>query len=194
MRDTLVRDAQHPIPDDAKTRVLYVDPNAASNGSDPKERQDEIAARDALREGGEPNGVGALVSFLGGFVPASREYETQSFARGQSGLPLDKQAAIRSSTRERAVIGEHLDAFAAFLGEPFREFDFYVGVADGMRFVASELLCSEGRPWLLDSTLAARVSPSDSDEARLESARRECTVKQKKQVAASGLLLAWAVR
>jgi hypothetical protein len=45
------------------------------------------------------------------------------------------------STRMYPIYGEHLGAFAGFLGRPMQEFDFYVGVYDGVHFVASEFLC-----------------------------------------------------
>ena len=42
------------------------------------------------------------------------------------------------------------DAFAAFLGRPFREADFYIGVTDGMRLLATEILCDSVKLQLAD--------------------------------------------
>jgi predicted acylesterase/phospholipase RssA len=87
-------------------------------------------------------GVTALLGLLGGAVPSARQYELATLARTlqrQPGLiPLDN---LTSTTRSAPIIGEHLGAFAGFLGQPFREYDFYVGAYDGLAY-AAQFACS----------------------------------------------------
>jgi predicted acylesterase/phospholipase RssA len=170
----------------AKARVLFVDPNAAQAGSrlDSWVRHRAAVNTATRSHNGDANGIGALQEFGGGFIPSAREYELQQFARQRSALPPAQQAAIRSSTRERAVIGEHLNAFAAFFGRPFREFDFYVGIADGVRFVVSEILCGDGRPALAaqaDASMPVALSGGTADQ-RLDA----CVATQTQRLATNG--------
>jgi hypothetical protein len=50
---------------------------------------------------------------------------------------------VRPTSRGYPVVGEHLGSFASFLGRPFREYDFFAGVYDGMYFLAGEEFCPE---------------------------------------------------
>lgn len=135
---SLAVDIYRTVAPGAKQRVLYVDPDAARDPLDA-----DLSYRRTQTERDVPPGVGALLRFGLGFVPASRNYELQSFIRSQADELPQQQAVILSSTRAHPVIGEHLGAFAAFLGQPFRELDFYIGVADGMQFLATEILCHD---------------------------------------------------
>lgn len=151
---SLAVDVFRTIAPNAKQRVLYVDPDATRDPLDA-----DVSYRRTLTERAVPPGVGALLRFGLGFVPASRNYELQSFIRSQANLPPREQAVILSSTRAHPVIGEHLGAFAAFLGRPFREMDFYIGVADGMQFLATEILCHDER-------YTAGLRSTDPEEVR----------------------------
>lgn len=123
-----------------RERVIYVNPDAA------RAKLERYLEWRALHVDEDvPGGLGALLAFAGGAIPSARSYELQTFIRQQAALPDSLRAAIRSSTRAHSIVGEHLGFFAAFLGRPFREFDFYAGVSDGMQFIASEILCNEGR-------------------------------------------------
>jgi predicted acylesterase/phospholipase RssA len=133
-------------PRSSKQRVLYVDPDAARGLLKLDQELRLARASEPV-----PDGVGALFRFASGFVPSARSYELQSFTRSQSSLSPRDQASIRSSTRAHVVVGEHFGAFAAFFGRPFREFDFYVGVADAMQFIASDILCDGTRLRLGDA-------------------------------------------
>jgi len=59
---------------------------------------------------------------------------------------------ITVTNRRFVVVGQRLGAFAAFLGQPFREYDFYVGVYDALAFMAGEACRA---PQLVDSTCLA---------------------------------------
>jgi hypothetical protein len=86
-------------------------------------------------------GLHAAVRLLAGAVPAAREYELQTVARtlAQGGDTLGQR--IVAPTRAFPIMGEHLGGFAAFLGQPLREYDFLLGVYDGLHFAAASVLC-----------------------------------------------------
>lgn len=177
----------------SRVRVLFVDPDATRDSSLLAKRVYSLDSLAKHRDSVDHNGMGALMTFAGGFVPSARQYELQAFDRNQSTLDPDHQAAIFSSTRSHPVIGEHLNAFAAFLGRPFREFDFYTGVADGMRFVATEIICRDSMPWRLDPTLSRRIAStyatSALTDAHLQAAVAECAERQTIRLADSALAL-----
>ena len=99
-----------------------------------------------------PGGLRSVTQLLGGAVPTARQYELQIWARGE-GLPgqdhllmRDRDTvAVRLTSRGHPIVGEHLGAFAGFLGRPFREYDFYVGVYDALHFAVKTYAC-RGQP------------------------------------------------
>lgn len=96
-----------------------------------------------------PGGLRSVTQLLGGAVPTARQYELQIWARGQ-GLPGQDHllmgerdtVAVRLTSRGHPIVGEHLGAFAGFLGRPFREYDFYVGVYDALHFAVKTYACA----------------------------------------------------
>ena len=91
-------------------------------------------------------GLDAVTRVARGAVPSARKYELFSFGRALS-VPAATRVDsvwVRPTSRAYPVIGEHLGSFASFLGRPFREYDFFAGVYDGMYFLAGEHLCSPG--------------------------------------------------
>ena len=96
-------------------------------------------------------GIGYLLQLGAGAIPAARRYELQAFGRQISRAQENDRRAqadpipvIAISSRGAEIVGTQFDSFGAFLGRPFREFDFYAGVYDGLYFVASEFLCAGG--------------------------------------------------
>jgi predicted acylesterase/phospholipase RssA len=99
-------------------------------------------------------GIAALLDLFAGAVPAARQYEAQSFARLLARAPnVFTRSNIKITDRRFALVGEQLGNFAAFLGKPFREYDFYVGVYDALAFFAAEA-CPAAQP--VDSLCVAR--------------------------------------
>ncbi|HKE89564.1 MAG TPA: hypothetical protein VKB45_04445, partial [Gemmatimonadales bacterium] len=99
-------------------------------------------------------GIAALLDLFAGAVPAARQYEAQSFARLLARAPnVFERSNIKITDRRFALVGEQLGNFAAFLGKPFREYDFYVGVYDALEFFATEG-CLASQP--VDSTCVGR--------------------------------------
>lgn len=153
----IARDLAPPVVDSAvkpaQRRIYYVDPIAARG---------KLAAYVQSREQATAEtrtvGIEAMLQFGNGFVSAARSYELQTFIRSQLGLKREERALIRSSTRAHPVIGEYLGTFAAFLGRPFREYDFYNGIADGIQLVASDILCDRGRTAVDRQPIDAGVS------------------------------------
>ena len=97
-------------------------------------------ARDAEQE---HHGTAAALQMVSQAIPAARKYELHSLARTLRADPDDTRGRwLRVTDRSFPIIGEHLGGFAAFLGRPFREFDFYVGVYDALHFMVAEL-CPE---------------------------------------------------
>ncbi|HET7230694.1 MAG TPA: patatin-like phospholipase family protein [Longimicrobium sp.] len=86
----------------------------------------------------EGRGLAAVSGLLGGAVPAARQYELHSLART---LDDSLRRRIHVTDRGHALVSSHLGAFAGFLGQPFREFDFYAGMYDGLYYAAHDLVC-----------------------------------------------------
>jgi predicted acylesterase/phospholipase RssA len=91
---------------------------------------------------GSQRGLHALHELARGAWPATRGYELHMFARELARHPLDR-AALRVTARSFPIFGEQLFKMGGFLGRPFREHDFYVGVYDGLTLV-TEILCRLG--------------------------------------------------
>src|SRR5207245_10485431 len=76
---------------------------------------------------------------VAGAVPAARQYELQAFGRLLARAPaVFARENITTSARGFLVVGERLGSFAAFLGKPCREYDFYLGMYDALAFFAAE--------------------------------------------------------
>ena len=97
-----------------------------------------------------PPGLAAVSRLSSTFVPAARRYELYHFLRQLEVSPerLDDKSSLEDSLfasafsttdRSRAIVGSRLHAFAAFMGRPFREYDFYVGLYDGMYWFARNI-------------------------------------------------------
>lgn len=99
----------------------------------------------------ESYGFAALQEMLAGALPAARQYELQSLARTLERDPTYGKAEwIETTTRAYPIVGEHLGAFAAFLGRPLREYDFYVGMYDAFHFIANRILTGSDPDSALD--------------------------------------------
>ena len=117
------------------------DPNALLVFIDPEALRGRLADVEKQRERGAPStgGISALVDLFAGAVPAARQYELQAFGRLLARAPqVFRRDNIDVTNRRFVVVGQQLGAFAAFLGQPFREYDFYVGVYDALSFIAGE--------------------------------------------------------
>jgi len=116
---------------DPRTRVVYIE---AGQLRDPLLT---VRAEDATVE---RRGIGAALQMVSEAIPAARKYELHSLARSLRADPdSSRDNWIRVTDRGFPIVGEHLAGFASFLGRPFREFDFYVGIYDALHFMASEL-------------------------------------------------------
>jgi predicted acylesterase/phospholipase RssA len=117
------------------------DPNAQLVFIDPEALRGRLAAVEKQRKRQRPatGGISALVDLFAGAVPAARQYELQAFGRLLARAPqVFRRDNIDVTNRRFVVVGQQLGAFAAFLGQPFREYDFYVGVYDALTFIARE--------------------------------------------------------
>lgn len=111
-------------------------------------------------------GLGAALQLLTGAIASARDYELQSLRRQIardtefSTLLGDRTAAprLQISSRRGPIIGETLFSFGAFLGRPFREYDFYSGIYDGLEFIARQFVCTQSVPPLADGALDTCVS------------------------------------
>jgi len=117
------------------------DPNALLLFIDPEALRGRLATVEKQRKREPPStgGISALVDLFAGAVPAARQYELQAFGRLLARAPqVFRRDNIQVTNRRFVVVGQQLGAFAAFLGQPFREYDFYVGVYDALSFIAGE--------------------------------------------------------
>ena len=117
------------------------DPNALLVFIDPDRQRGRLAhaATSAARLPVATGGIAALLDLFAGAVPAARQYELQAFGRLLARAPaVFAQENIKSTDRGFFVVGQRLGSFGAFLGKPFREYDFYVGIYDALTFFAGE--------------------------------------------------------
>jgi predicted acylesterase/phospholipase RssA len=117
---------------DPNTRVIFIESDRL------RARAERLAPPDRVSEQNPERGLGALLKFASGFVPSARQYELQSLARSMAKDTL-RLGWLRPTSRSQPIIGAHLGSFAAFLGRPFREYDFYAGIYDGLHFAAEQL-------------------------------------------------------
>lgn len=111
-----------------------------------------IADRIRLRE--ETDSLGRLLGLAGtqqmisGAVKAAEQYELHSLARQHARDDAFKlQAALPTvipSTRGAEIVSAMVGGFAGFFGQPFREYDFYSGIYDGLDLLAWTYLCEKG--------------------------------------------------
>ncbi|MFL5539671.1 MAG: patatin-like phospholipase family protein [Longimicrobiaceae bacterium] len=131
-------------PDSA--RYIYIDPDRRRAPRPSPARTARAGTSAATDSADPPNGpprlrglsaVGALVT---GGIPAARQYELHSLARE---LPPSTRGQIVTTDRRHELVATHLGYFAAFLGRPFREFDFYAGIYDGLYYLAHDVVCAD---------------------------------------------------
>lgn len=135
-------------------RIFYLDPDQL-RGVLADRRRTHAVPRDAA-------GLDRLLLAMRGAVRSARHYELHSLYRSMARDPgYARPEWLRVTSRSMPIVGEHLYAFAAFLGRPFREYDFYVGMYDGMHLLAREVICPALHP-PRDTTATTR----DSVQAR----------------------------
>lgn len=117
--------------------IVYIDPDA---------RRDK-AGRAAVNEiTNDPvQGLSAVTTLVSQAVNTAREYELAVFNRMNKLLPRSNAgipgATPAATDRFQGIVGDYFNAFGAFLGRPFREYDFYVGVYDALYYAGAEWLC-----------------------------------------------------
>jgi hypothetical protein len=117
---------------DSNALLVFIDPDALRGRL-------ANAKKNREREPPATGGISALVDLFAGAVPAARQYEMQAFGRLLARAPhVFHRDNINVTDRRFVVVGQRLGAFAAFLGQPFREYDFHVGVYDALSFIAGE--------------------------------------------------------
>lgn len=112
-------------------RTFFVDPDASRSPTD-----DEVNGKSVTERGGGP--VSELKDLISGFLPSARAYELQLAGRTGQFWFLK---SIVPTTRSSRIVGTSLNGFGAFLSRPFREYDFTVGVFDGLKTAVEQLLC-----------------------------------------------------
>jgi hypothetical protein len=130
-------------PADSIPRLIYMDPGSIRDdpvsGTDqyfPRADTDTVLASSELMRN--------IVRWLGGAVATARDYEMQALARNVAWRGGAREW-VGVTDRAHPLAGEHLHAFAAFLGKPLRMLDFYLGMYDGLHFIASDVLCDSTR-------------------------------------------------
>jgi predicted acylesterase/phospholipase RssA len=78
---------------------------------------------------------------------------------------------LSGSTRSFPLMGERMRAFGAFFGRPLRQYDFYLGVFDGLRQFARASLCRESASQLAahdcETTVVRNVLLTDALQREL---------------------------
>lgn len=116
--------------------VLYVDDGVAREGvKDPVPTSRRIRESDPKLKGPK-----AAAHALMGMLDSMRHSERQAMWRY---FPRNELDRLSVNSRYSNLVGEQLGAFGAFLGRPFREHDFYVGVYDGLNSVARQYVCKD---------------------------------------------------
>lgn len=160
--------SQHPY-----SRTIYIDPDGIREGAP------ETARVKPDTTGSTARGIGGLLTLAAGYMQSSSQYELHTFART---LARDKNGVqraswIRVTDRFHPIAGNFAGAFAAFFGRPFREYDFYVGVYDGLLFVAREMVC-------IPAMRAQEGAEPAPDDSRL----KDCTTRVQRALITEDLL------
>jgi hypothetical protein len=103
------------------------------------------AAETQLRE--QNARLDSLVTELSRWADPATRAEIHSLQQQFGGVSDEKSRMRRDtlafSSRFYPIYGEHLGAFAGFLGRPLREFDFHVGIYDGIHFAVQNFVCGD---------------------------------------------------
>jgi predicted acylesterase/phospholipase RssA len=133
--------------DSTAARYIYVDPDRRRDQRPTRAVRAAAASADSTvapsRRSRQPprlRGLSAVGAMVTGGVPAARQYELHSLAREL--LPAAR-GQIVTTDRRHELVATHLGYFAAFLGRPFREFDFYAGIYDGLYYLAHDVVCAD---------------------------------------------------
>jgi predicted acylesterase/phospholipase RssA len=137
-KDAREKDTAHV--DIASLGVIYINPGAL--------RSESRALVRPVHEA--PGGIGALLQWGGDFKSAATQYELHSLIRARALRSPLLDGDIDVTTRGLPLVGELFAHFGAFLGRPFREYDFYVGVYDAMHFAAAASLCAHHTEGMTD--------------------------------------------
>lgn len=84
------------------------------------------------------NGISGIYNLVAGSIGSARQYELFNAGRD----PSLKKYDVIVTDRYPNLVGDYLFAFAAFLGTPFREVDFYSGIYDGFYTYSSRFVCN----------------------------------------------------
>lgn len=76
---------------------------------------------------------------------------------GKNSRTLSKDIHYNPTTRLGSLTGSYLGAFGAFLGKPFRDYDYTVGIYDGIRFVTQNKCSLIGRDLASKTTCEANL-------------------------------------
>jgi hypothetical protein len=118
------------------TTMVYMDPDA---------RRDHIGRTIPFPLDDTPaRGLSAVTTLIGGAIGTARGYELAVFNRTIKLLPNGHLLRVVATDRFQSIVGDQFNSFGAFVGRPFREYDFYVGVYDAIRFAAAEWMCAPG--------------------------------------------------
>lgn len=122
---------------DSDAILVFTDPDAL-RGRFATVRQESHALADSGHVVAT-GGIAALLDLFAGAVPSARQYEIQAFGRTLARAPtVFVRDNIKVTDRRFPLVGEQLGNFGAFLGKPFREYDFYAGVYDALAFFAAQ--------------------------------------------------------
>jgi hypothetical protein len=113
-------------------RYLFLDPDTTR-----RDRRHLVPSA-AVKEG-----VPLLIDLLQRFVGVSRKYELQSVIRHS--LSSRPGSSVAPITRLAPIMSEQGSAFGGFFARPFRQFDYAVGVYDGL-FALAERACADLAP------------------------------------------------
>lgn len=92
------------------------------------------------------SGLSAGVQLVRGFLPTARQYELQWLGRMLERCPsYGDSLQVSRPTRGSLIAGKYMMAMGAFFGRPLREYDFYVGMYDGLYFIAHEIECAQAQ-------------------------------------------------
>lgn len=111
-------------------------------------------------------GVQYFLQFLGGLKASASQYELQSLIRARSTDATLRERDLDVLTRHSPIVGEKVGEFAAFLGRPFREHDFQVGIYESLHYVASAILCRAEHRQAGDTSGTACITAQVRDLAR----------------------------